>query len=130
LQRAYFVHGDTRFDNLRHISLARLYNLRQRRVYQALRATFTKTRPTPIKVSIRRAPRPEGQSGFIRIDSVYQGDLDRIKGLYYITSADCVTQWELTANCEKISAGFMLPVLEYLLDGYLFRATGISCQQR
>ena len=124
LQRAVAVHDDTRFTNLQRISVAQLYNLRKRRVYQSLRVTFTKTRPTPIKIGIRRAPRPEGQPGFIRIDSVHQGDLDGIKGLYYINSVDCVTQWELTASCEKISEAFMQPVLEYLLDGYPFVLQG------
>lgn len=120
LQRAYAVHDDARFDTLRHISVAQLYNLRKRRVYQALRVTLTKTRPTPIKIGIRRAPRPEGQPGYIRIDSVHQGDLDGIKGLYYINAVDCVTQWELVASCEKLSEAFLLPVIAQLLNGFPF----------
>jgi hypothetical protein len=120
LQRAYVVHDDVRFDTLRQISVAQLYNLRKQRVYQALRVTLTKTRPTPIKIGIRRAPRPDGRPGYIRIDSVHQGDLDGVKGLYYINAVDCVTQWELIACCEKLSEAFLLPVIEQLLNGFPF----------
>jgi hypothetical protein len=114
MQRAYHVFDDARFIRLQNISVAQLYNLRKRRVYQAVRVTLTKTRPTTIKIGVRRAPRPEGKPGYIRIDSVHQGDLDGIKGLYYINAVDCVTQWELVASCEKISEAFLLPVLKRL----------------
>jgi hypothetical protein len=120
MQRAYDVFDDARCVRLRNISVAQLYNLRKRRTYQAVRVTLTKTRPTTIKIGVRRAPRPEGMPGYIRIDSVHQGDLDGIKGLYYINAVDCVTQWELVASCEKISEAFLLPVLKQLLDGFPF----------
>jgi hypothetical protein len=120
MQRAYHVFDDMRFIRLQNICVAQLYNLRKRRVYQAVRVTLTKTRPTTIKIGVRRAPRPEGKPGYIRIDSVHQGDLDGIKGLYYINTVDCVTQWELVASCEKISEAFLLPVLKQLLDGFPF----------
>lgn len=120
MQRAYQVFNDIRFIRLQHISVAQLYNLRKRRAYQAVRVTLTKTRSTTLKIGVRRAPRPEGQPGYIRIDSVHQGDLDGIKGLYYINAVDCVTQWELVASCERISEAFLLPVLKQLLDGFPF----------
>jgi hypothetical protein len=120
MQRAYHVFNDIRFVRLQHISVAQLYNLRKRRSYQAVRVTLTKTRSTTLKIGVRRAPRPEGLPGYIRIDSVHQGDLDGIKGLYYINAVDCITQWELVASCEKISEAFLLPVLKQLLDGFPF----------
>lgn len=120
MQRAYHVFDDARFVRLQNICVAQLYNLRKRRVYQAMRVTRTSTRPTTIKIGVRRAPRPEGKPGYIRIDSVHQGDLDGIKGLYYINAVDCVTQWELISSCEKISEAFLLPVLKQLLDGFPF----------
>jgi len=70
--------------------------------YVARRQVFTKTRPTGIAIGVRRAPKPDGRPGFIRIDSVHQGDQDGIKGVYHINAVDCVTQWELVATCEKI----------------------------
>ena len=124
MQRAVAVHGDTRYLRLQQLSVAQLYNLRKRRSYQASRVTLTKTRPTSIKIGVRRAPRPDGQPGFIRIDSVHQGDLDGVKGLYYINAVDCVTQWELVACCEKISEACLLPVLAQLLNGFPFVLRG------
>lgn len=120
MQRAHHLFNDARFVRLQHLSVAQLYNLRKRRAYQAVRVTLTKTRPTTIKIGVRRAPRPEGLPGYIRIDSVHQGDLDGIKGLYYINAVDCVTQWELVASCEKISEAFLLPVLKQLLANFPF----------
>lgn len=120
MQRAVTVYGDHRYLRLQHLSVAQLYNLRKRRDYVTRRVLITKTRPTPIKIGIRRAPRPDGQPGYIRIDSVHQGDLDGVKGLYYINAVDCVTQWELVASCEKLSEAFLLPVIEQLLNGFPF----------
>ena len=37
---------------------------------------------------------------------------------------NCVTQWELTATCERISEVFLLPALEELLDGFPFVILG------
>ncbi len=129
MQRAYQVFDDARFVRLQHISVAQLYNLRKRCLYQAVRVTRTKTWPTTIKIGVRRASRPESKPGYIRkahrhprrgIDSGHQGDLDGIKGLYYINAVDCIPQWELVASCEKISETFLLPVLKKLLANFPF----------
>jgi hypothetical protein len=75
-------------------------------------------------IGARRAPLPQGRAGFIRIDSVHQGDQDGVKGLYHINAVDCVTQWELVATCEKISEAYLLPVIEALLEAFPFRILG------
>ena len=82
LQRAYSVYGDTRYGRLAGISVSHLYNLRKSAGYQARRVTFTKTHPACNSVGTRKAPRPDGRAGFVRIDTVHQGDLDGIKGVY------------------------------------------------
>ena len=51
---------------------------------------------------MRKAPAPDGRAGFIRIDSVHQGDLDGTKGLYHINAVDCVTQWQVVATVQTI----------------------------
>ena len=56
----------------------------------------------------RRAPAPDNRPGFIRIDSVHQGDQDGVKGVYHINAVDCVTQWELVATCEKLSEAYVI----------------------
>jgi hypothetical protein len=53
--------------------------------------------------------------GYIRIDSVHQGDQDGMKGVYHINAVDSVTQFQLVATCEKISEAYLLPVIRQLL---------------
>lgn len=124
MARALTVYGDTRYARLATISVGHLYNLRKKDGYLVRRQVFTKTRPTGIAVGVRRAPTPEGRPGFIRIDSVHQGDQDGIKGVYHINAVDCVTQWELVATCEKISEAYLLPVIGALLAGFPFQILG------
>jgi transposase InsO family protein len=124
LERALSVYGDERFERLAGISVAHLYNLRQCTDYRKTRRHWTKTRPTAVPIGVRQPPRPEGRPGFIRIDSVHQGDQDGIKGLYHINAVDCVTQWQLVATCERISEAHLLPVLSALLDEFPFVILG------
>jgi transposase InsO family protein len=124
MRRALSEYGDTRYERLATISVGHLYNLRKQAGYLAQRQHYTKTRVTRLPIGERRAPAPDGRPGFIRIDSVHQGDQDGIKGVYHINAVDCVTQWELVATCEKISEAFLLPVIEALLDGFPFRILG------
>jgi transposase InsO family protein len=124
MQRAVEKFGDPRYERLAGISVAHLYNLRHAAGYRARRQTWTKTRPTTVAIGQRRSPIPEGRPGFIRIDSVHQGDQDGVKGVYHINAVDCVTQWELVATCERLSEAFLLPVLHALLGGFPFVILG------
>ncbi len=92
LRRAWTVYADARFERLTTLSVAHLYNLRASFRYTAQRIAHTRTRPTAVAIGARRAPAPEGRPGFIRFDSVHQGDLDGVKGVYYVIAVDCVTQ--------------------------------------
>jgi transposase InsO family protein len=127
LRRALHVHGDARFERLANLSVSHLYNLRHSVTYQNQRVSFTKTRPVVNAIGIRRAPRPEGRPGFIRIDSVHQGDMDGTKGVYHINAVDIVTQWEVVATCERISEAYLLPVLKDLIDQFPFEILGFHC---
>lgn len=124
MERAFHVFGDVRFERLAGISVAHLYNLRGGKPYQDKRRHWTKTRSTSVPIGIRRAPQPEGRPGYIRIDSVHQGDQDGVKGVYHINAVDCVTQFQLVATCEKISEAYLLPVIRQLLDGFPFKILG------
>jgi hypothetical protein len=124
LYRAFTQFGDTRYERLSTISVSHLYNLRRAAGYQKLRQHWTKTRPTALPIGERRKPTWDGRPGYIRIDSVHQGDLDGIKGVYHINAVDSLTQWQLIATCEKISEAFLLPVLEELLHGFPFALLG------
>jgi transposase InsO family protein len=124
MQRAYAVYGDVCYARLATLSVAHLYNLRHQAGYQTTRAHWTKTRGYALPIGQRRAPTPDGRPGFIRIDSVHQGDQDGAKGLYHINAVDCVTQYEIVATCEQLSEAFLLPVLRQILAGFPFAVLG------
>jgi transposase InsO family protein len=124
MERACRLFGDARYERLAGISVAHLYNLRQRPVYQRLRQVWTKTRPVTVAIGERRAPAPDNQPGYLRVDSVHQGDRDGVKGVYHINTVDCVTQYEGVATCERISEAYLIPVLAALLDSFPFVLKG------
>jgi predicted DNA-binding transcriptional regulator AlpA len=95
LRRQYELYGDKRFVRLRNISSAHIYNLRKSRAYEQHSRTFAKTRSVLIPIGTRRKPDPDGRPGYIRVDTVHQGDLDGEKGVYHINLVDEVTQWEI-----------------------------------
>src|SRR6202521_2355757 len=111
MQRAFELFGEARYERLSTISVAHLYNLRQMAGYQNRRRHWTKTKGHSVPIAERRAPVPDNRPGFIRIDSVHQGELDGRKGLYHINAVDCVTQFEIVATCEQLSEAYLLPVI-------------------
>jgi transposase InsO family protein len=124
MERAWSLFGDPRYERLAAISVAHLYNLRQRQGYQRHRQLWTKTRSVTIPIGTRRAPAPNNRPGYLRVDSVHQGDQDGLKGIYHINAVDCVTQYEAVATCERISEAFLIPVLEELLHSFPFVIRG------
>lgn len=124
LRRAFVVYGDQRYERLSKLSVSHLYNLRKSAGYRAQRAHFTKTRAVCNPIGVRKAPRPNGRAGWVRIDSVHQGDLDGIKGVYHITCVDAVSQWQVQACVQGISEAFLLPVLEMVIEQFPFQIEG------
>ena len=124
MERAFEVFGEPRYERLATISVAHLYNLRKRSGYQRQRRVWTKTRPVTLPIGERRAPAPNNRPGYLRVDSVHQGDQDGVKGLYHINAVDCVTQYEGVATCERISEAFLIPVLEERLASFPFVILG------
>ena len=125
LRRQYTLFSDARFVRLASISVAHVYNLRASAAYRARRVVKTRTRPVKASaIGVRRAPQPGGRPGYIRIDSVHQGDLDGVKGLYHINAVDCVTQWQVVATVQAISEAYLLPVIHAMLEQFPFAITG------
>ena len=124
MERAFHVFGDVDYERLATLSVAHLYNLRRHTGYKRHRQVWTKTRPVTIPIGERRAPAPNNRPGYLRVDSVHQGDLDGVKGVYHINTVDCVTQYEGVATCERISEAFLIPVVEALLKGFPFVIKG------
>jgi hypothetical protein len=123
-ERAFAVFGDTRFERLANISNGHLYNLRHSAGYQRQRRHVDKTRPSPVTIGERRKPFPDGRPGFLRVDTVHQGDLDGIKGLYHINAVDELTQMQVVVSVERISERCLLPALAQLLDAFPFVILG------
>ena len=107
------------------ISVSHLYNLRKSIPYTRQRRHFEKTQSRPSKIGERRKPQPNGQPGYIRIDTVHQGDLDKQKGVYHINTVDEVTQFEVVCSVEKISERYLIPAPEQLLETFPFEVLGI-----
>jgi transposase InsO family protein len=125
LRRQFEIFADPRFERLRWLSVGHLYNLRASAGYRKQRVVVSKTRPAKTStIGVRKAPAPEGRPGFIRIDSVHQGDLDGVKGLYHINAVDCVTQWEIVATVQAISEAHLLPVIQQMLEQFPFEILG------
>jgi hypothetical protein len=116
----YHLYGDTRFERLAHLSVSRLYDFRKTVTYQNAVVTYTKTRPTTVAIGERKKPRPEGAPGYIRVDSVHQGDLNKEKGVYHIHLVDEVTQWDVQLSVPGISEQFLVPILEEALSLFPF----------
>ena len=124
LIRAFATFGDLRFVRLSQISVSHRYNLRASDLYCKQRLVCKGTRAAPLAIGVRKAPAPQGLPGYIRIDTVHQGDQDGVKGVYHINAVDIVTQWELVASVEQISEAYLLPVIALLLEGFPFEILG------
>ena len=104
LRRAVEQFGDVRYARLSQISVSHLYNLRGSEPYRKQRLVWRRTRPAPVAMAlgqplgIRKAPAPRGMPGYIRIDTVHQGDLDGLKGVYRIAFICRAAKPMLTKN--------------------------------
>ena len=112
------------YERLATISISHLYNLRKKILYLRQRHTFEKTKPVCIPIGERRKPITHGMPGYLRIDTVHQGDLDGVKGVYYINAVDEVTQFEIVVCVEKISEAYLIPALQFILDSFPFKLLG------
>jgi transposase InsO family protein len=124
LEREHQVYGKAEYARLAAISVSHLYNLRHSRRYRERRLNYTKTRPTAVAIGERRKPDPQGRPGYLRVDTVHQGDAPDEKGVFHINSVDEVTQWQIVASAERISEAYLEPVLNHMLGQFPFRILG------
>ena len=106
LYRAYHEFGEEKYERLAQLSVAQLYRLRQSRRYREQCITYQPTRPTQVAIGERRRPEPNGQPGYLRVDTVHQGDLEGVKGVYHINAVDEVTQWQVVGAAAQISEAY------------------------
>ena len=124
LEREYQQYGKQEYARLASISVSHLYNLRRDRGYRQQRLNYVKTKPTGVTIAERRRPNPQGQPGYLRVDTVHQGDQNGAKGVFHINAVDEVTQWQIVAATERISEAWLQPVLIAMLEQFPFRILG------
>lgn len=120
LWRECHIFHKEEYQNISKISVSHMYRLRATRIYQTKSLTYTKTQAIKRNIGERRKPEPNGRPGYIRIDTVHQGDSEDAKGVYHINSVDEVTQWEVVASVERISEGYLEPILKLIIKQYPF----------
>lgn len=124
LEREFGQYSQAAYQRLAGISVAQIYRFRNSESYRKRNTSYQPTRPTPIPIGERRKPRPQGRPGYLRIDTVHQGDRDGVKGVYHINAVDEVTQWEIVAAAPQISEHWLIPLLEQLLAQFPFTVRG------
>jgi IS30 family transposase len=124
LEREHTEFGQAVYKRLASISVAQIYRFRSTAMYRKHNTTYQPTRPTPVNIGQRRKPAPQGRPGYLRIDTVHQGDRDGVKGLYHLNAVDEVTQWEIVGAVPFISEQWLIPLLESMLKQFPFRIRG------
>jgi len=121
-ERAYTHFKEQAYKRLSNISVSHIYNLRKCSGYIKYRCHYEKTKSIRgANIGERRKPINNGKPGYIRIDTVHQGDIDGKKGVYHINAVDEMTQFEVVVSVEKISEAFLIPALEDLLASFPFK---------
>ena len=46
---------------------------------------------------------PQGRPGYLRVDTVHQGDQEGSKGVYHLNAVDEVTQWQVVGCVGRIN---------------------------
>jgi hypothetical protein len=116
--------GDVRYKRLSGISVSHIYNLRETPSYRFKALTVSRTKSVQVAIGKRGKPNPKGKPGHLRVDTVHQGDLDGVKGVYHINMVDEVTQWQIVACVEAISEAWLEDVLEAAILLFPFRIRG------
>ena len=125
--RAYEYYGDARYSRLATISVSHVYNLRHSAAYRKLRVVVQHTKARQVAIGERRKPDPRNRPGFLRVDTVHQGQHDGQPGIFHINAVDTVTQWEEVGCVTTICELHLIPVLEAMLHQFPFRILGFHC---
>jgi transposase InsO family protein len=126
LEREVELYGKQEYARLAGISVAHLYNLRKSQRYRERRLNYVKTRPTAVSIGERRKPQPQGQPGYLRLDTVHQGDEPKggEKGVYHINAVDEILQWQVVGSTPRISEVYLEPLLKAMMRQFPFRIKG------
>ncbi len=127
MQREHEVFGKVEYVRLAGISVSHIYNLRNSTVYRSQRVRVQHTQARQVGIAERRKPDPRGRPGYLRVDTVHQGNHDGQAGLFHINAVDTVTQWQVVGCVETISERHLIPVLIAMLHQFPFLVLGFHC---
>ena len=80
------------------------------------RRAHVKTRAHKVRIGERRKHQPKNHPGYLRVDTVYQGDWDGHKRVYHINAVGQITQFEAVVSVQYISERYLIPALQHLYD--------------
>jgi len=122
LERMVREYGKAEYLNIANISVSHIYNLKKKVSYLRSISFYQKTRKGKGKaIGQRGKPQPEGRPGYLRVDTLHQGDREKQKGVYHINTVDEVTQWQVMGATEKISEEYLLPLLKRIIESYPYQ---------
>jgi len=121
LERMVREYGKEEYLNISHISVSHIYNLKKKVSYLRSVSFYQKTKGKGKSIGLRAKPEPQGKPGYLRVDTLHQGDQDGQKGVYHINTIDEVTQWEVIGATAKITEEHLLPLLEKMIAIILTR---------
>ena len=122
LERMANEYGEEEYRNIANISVSHIYNLKKTVSYQRSVPFYQETKKTKARaIGERCKPEPGGKPGYLRVDTVHQGDRDGQKGVYHINTVDEVVQWEVVGAAEKITDCHLIPLLEKIIASYPYR---------
>jgi transposase InsO family protein len=128
LERMVGEYGKEKYLNIANISVSNIYNLKKKVPYLRSINFYQKTHKGKGKaIGQRCKPQPEGRPGYLRVDTIHQGDREGQKGVYHINTVDEITQWEVIGATEKITEEYLLPLLEKMIANYPFRIINFHC---
>jgi len=124
LHREFTAYGKAAYERLAGISVSHIYNLRHSERYRQSRVRIHHTQARRVSIAERRKPDPQGKPGYLRVDTVHQGQHDGQPGVYHINAVDTVTQWQVIGCVETICERDLIPVLGAMFHQFPFRILG------
>jgi len=122
LERMANTYGEEEYRNIANISVSHIYNLKKTVFYQRSVTFYQETKKTKGRVIGERCkPEPGGKPGYLRVDTMHQGDRDGQKGVYHVNTVDEIVQWEVAGAAEKITDTHLLPLLGKIIASYPYR---------
>lgn len=122
LERMANKYGKEEYRNISNISVSHIYNLKKTVSYQRSVTFYKETKKTKgTAIGERCKPEPGGKPGYLRVDTMHQGDRNGEKGVYHINTVDEVVQWEVVGAVEKITDEHLIPLLGKIIGSYPYR---------